>query len=121
MLLYGPISDRMPSQFHKLIENLLRGKLDRHAFERWEIELLLEVEACRLPKSKRDRALRSYRSFVLRQIESGCTRLAGFAEYLAERGQKRRLPQAGASSSAFEAARVFVPPPQAALMSTVAC
>jgi len=73
--------DLLP-QFNHLIRELIRGKILRNTFRAWEIELLLDIESCRLRESARDNILRRYQKAVQRQMEKGETRLMKLSEFL---------------------------------------
>ncbi|MSV34057.1 MAG: hypothetical protein EXQ47_00455 [Bryobacterales bacterium] len=50
-----PDSEAVLAQFNRLIQELLRGNMQRNTFWPWEIELLLDIESCSLRESnKRD-------------------------------------------------------------------
>ena len=40
----------MLNPFNRLIGDLLRGTMSRNAFQPWEVELLLDLDACQVPK-----------------------------------------------------------------------
>jgi len=63
-----PDSDAVLSQFNRLIQELLRGNMNRNTFRPWEIELLLDIEACNLRDSSKREILRRYQRAVQRQI-----------------------------------------------------
>jgi len=69
-------------QFNKLITELLRGKLQRNTFQAWEIEILLDIEACNLRDSNRRETLRRYQKAANRHLEKGGTHLLKLSEYL---------------------------------------
>ena len=48
-----PDSDAVLAQFNRLIQELLRGSMNRNTFRPWEVELLLDIEACNLRDSSR--------------------------------------------------------------------
>ena len=43
-----PDSDAILAQFNRLIQELLRGSLQRNTFRPWEVALLLDIEGCGL-------------------------------------------------------------------------
>jgi len=76
---------------NRLINELLRGTMNRNCFRAWEIELLLDIEGCSLGPSARRDALRRYQKAVKRHYEKGETRLLKFSEFLdAQRSRKPR-------------------------------
>ena len=70
------------ARFNRLINELVRGTLNRNTFRAWEIELLLDMDSCDLSPSARRDALRRYQKAVGRQFENGETRLMKLSEYL---------------------------------------
>ena len=72
-------------QFNRLIRELIRGKIARNTFRAWEIELLLDIENCRLRESARDNILRRYQKAVERQFEKGEARPMKLSEFLARK------------------------------------
>jgi len=59
-----PDSDAVLAQFNRLIQELLRGSMNRNTFRPWEVELLLDIEACHLRDSSRRETLRRYQRAV---------------------------------------------------------
>lgn len=73
--------DQLP-QFNKLIADLLRGKLQRNTFQPWEIEILLDIEACDLKDANRRETLRRYQRAANRFLERGGKHMLRLSEYL---------------------------------------
>lgn len=92
-------TDALLMQFNRLIQELLRGAMNRNTFRPWEIELLLDIEACNLRDSNRREILRRYQKAVHRHIDRGATSLLKLSEYL-ERNRLKR--QSLNSSGALE-------------------
>lgn len=86
---YHEDSELVLAQFNKLIQELLRGNLNRNTFRPWEVELLLDIENCQLKDSKRRETLRRYQRFVQRQMEKGAPGPIKLSEYLARLKAKR--------------------------------
>ncbi len=72
--------------FRRLVRELEEGKTKRHTFQPWEMELLLDIQACDLPRSRRATLLQRYRRAVERQLEDGSPRLLKLSEYLRRSG-----------------------------------
>ena len=87
-------SEAILYRFNRLIRDLLRGTLKRNTFQRWEIDILLDIDACQFTGSKRREMLRRYQRAVERQLERGGTRPMKFSDYVAQL-QSRRPPFAG--------------------------
>jgi hypothetical protein len=61
----------MLNRFKRLFGDLMRGQISRNSFAPWEIELLLDFEACTLPSRRRMEILRQYQRAVERQLDAG--------------------------------------------------
>lgn len=89
MLEYLPDSDTVLAQFHRLIQEVLRGAMNRNTFRPWEIELLLDMEECRFGEANRREVLKRYDKAVHRQMEKGARLPLKLSEYLASVEMKR--------------------------------
>lgn len=76
-------------QFNKLIQELLRGRLNRNTFQPWEIEILLDIDSCDLSETNRRELLKRYQKAANRYFEKGGRTLLKLSEYLAK---KHRQP-----------------------------
>jgi hypothetical protein len=82
-------SDAILAQFNRLIQELLRGTMNRNTFRPWEIEILMDIETCDFGgNSKRD-ALRRYQKAVQKQMEKGADTPMKLSEYLGNLKAKR--------------------------------
>jgi hypothetical protein len=88
-----PDSDAVLAQFNRLIQELLRGSMNRNTFRPWEVELLLDIEACNLRDSSRRETLRRYQRAVQRQMEKGARLPLKLSEYLAAVKAKKAAPK----------------------------
>jgi hypothetical protein len=61
----------MLNRFKRLFAELMRGQTSRNSFQPWEIELLVDFEACELPSRRRMEILRQYQRAVERQLDAG--------------------------------------------------
>jgi len=77
------------SQFNRLMNELLRGKLIRNTFRPWEIEVLLDIQTCDLRDGQKRETLRRYQRAVQRQMEKGSRDPMKLSEYLAANKAKR--------------------------------
>jgi len=92
-----PIEDAelVLAQFNRLIQEILRGTMNRNCFRPWEIRLLLDIEACTLRDGAKRETLRRYQKAVRRAMEKGAARPMLLSEYLAAskaRGSSRARP-----------------------------
>ena len=77
-----PDSDAVLAQFNRLIQELLRGNMHRNTFRPWEVELLLDIEACNLRESAKRETLKRYQKAVQRHMEKGARLPLKLSEYL---------------------------------------
>ena len=91
-----PDSDAVLAQFNRLIQELLRGSMNRNTFRPWEVELLLDIEACHLRDSSRRETLRRYQRAVQRHMEKGARLPFKLSEYLEVVKAKKTKPGAEA-------------------------
>jgi hypothetical protein len=89
-----PDSDAVLAQFNRLIQELLRGNMHRNTFRPWEVELLLDIEACNLRDSSRRETLRRYQRAVQRHMEKGARLPLKLSEYLDAVKSKKKTPKA---------------------------
>ena len=89
-----PDSDAVLAQFNRLIQELLRGNMHRNTFRPWEVELLLDIEACNLRDSSRRETLRRYQRAVQRHMEKGARLPLKLSEYLDAVKAKKKGPKA---------------------------
>lgn len=78
------LEDRL-RQFNKLIQELLRGSLNRNTFQPWEIEILLDIDSCDLGDTNRRELLKRYQKAANRYFERGGRTLLKLSEYLAKK------------------------------------
>ena len=88
-----PDSDAVLAQFNRLIQELLRGSMNRNTFRPWEVELLLDIEACNLRDSSRRETLRRYQRAVQRHMEKGARLPLKLSEYLEAVKAKKATPK----------------------------
>jgi hypothetical protein len=81
-------------QFNKLMQEILRGRMQRNTFQPWEVEILLDIETCTLRDSNRREILRRYQKAANRYVDRGGRTLLKLSEYLEK---KHRQPLNGAS------------------------
>jgi hypothetical protein len=89
-----PDSDAVLAQFNRLIQELLRGNMHRNTFRPWEVELLLDIEACNLRDSSRRETLRRYQRAVQRHMEKGARLPLKLSEYLEAVKAKKKTANA---------------------------
>jgi hypothetical protein len=78
----------MFNRFQRLIAEVIRGETRRTVFQTWEVDLLIDIEACRLDPKRRVGILRQYIRAVGRQLDKGPGPPMKLSEFLALRGPK---------------------------------
>jgi hypothetical protein len=84
-----PDSETVLAQFNRLIQELLRGNMQRNTFRPWEIEILLDIEGCNLREVNKRDTLRRYQKAVQRHMEKGARLPLKLSEYLEALKNKR--------------------------------
>ena len=61
----------MLGRFNRLMGELARGVIARNNFAPWEVELLLDIQTCKLERRRKSETMRQYQRAVERQMETG--------------------------------------------------
>lgn len=85
-----PDSETVLAQFNRLMQELLRGTMNRNTFRPWEIEILLDIEHCELKDSNKKELLRRYQKAVQRHMDRGARLPLKLSEYLEMQRVKRQ-------------------------------
>jgi hypothetical protein len=88
-----PDDDAVLAQFNRLIQEVLRGTMLRNTFRPWEVEVLLDIEACGLRDAARRETLRRYQRAVQRHMQNGGHTPLKLSEYL-DAVRAKRMPRA---------------------------
>jgi hypothetical protein len=80
-----PDLELMANRFDRLVRELLLGEVRRTSFQPWEVHLLLDLDACRLTRSRRDEALRRYQKAVDKQLGRRELPPVRFADFVGRR------------------------------------
>jgi hypothetical protein len=75
-------------QFNKLMAELIRGGIRRTTFQPWEIEVLLDIEACDLRDSNRREILKRYQRAANKFFDRGGRSVLKLSEYLEKRHKR---------------------------------
>ena len=81
----------MFTRFERLLGAVMRGELERNSFQRWEVDILLDLTDCRLDGRRRADILTQYRNAVARQMRSGPGPPMKLSEFLAARERRRAI------------------------------
>src|SRR6202161_1919175 len=84
-------SEARLNRFNRLMQELIRGAMNRNTFQPWEIDLLLDMEACQLREPVKRETLRRYQKAVQRSMEKGAPMPLRLSEYL--NGKKGSPPR----------------------------
>jgi len=81
----GEDSEVIMNRFNKLLQELIRGNMTRNTFQPWEIDILLDIEACQLREVVRRETLRRYQKAVQRAMEKGAPTPFKLSDYLSNK------------------------------------
>jgi hypothetical protein len=76
------------NRFKRLITEVLRGHLTRNTFTPWEVEILIDLEACELEPRRRTEIFKQYQRAVERQMESGADEPMKLSQFLVLRARQ---------------------------------
>ncbi len=79
----------MLGRFRRLMSDVMRGLPSRNVFQRWEVELLLDLDNCDL-RRRRLETLRSYQRAVEKRMEQQLAPPFKLSEYLHGRALRRQ-------------------------------
>jgi hypothetical protein len=93
------------TSFNQLVQEMIGGTIRRHTFTQWELELLLDLQTCRIRKSARPEVLRRYLRAVHQHFLEGESTPLRLSVFLASENQNSR-----ASETQEEEARTLTAP-----------
>jgi hypothetical protein len=76
------------NRFNRLVKEILNGEVRRTCFQAWEVDLLVDLEACRLTRSRREDVLRRYQRAVQHQLERGEIPPIKLSDFMGQRARK---------------------------------
>ena len=97
MLVETLSSEARLNRFNRLMQELIRGNMNRNTFQPWEIEILLDIDACQIREPVKRETLRRYQKAVQRAMEKGAPVPFCLSEYLS--GKKGAAAQTAATKS----------------------
>jgi hypothetical protein len=103
MLVETVDSEARLNRFNRLMQELIRGNMNRNTFQPWEIEILLDIEACQIREPVKRETLRRYQKAVQRAMEKGAPTPLRLSDYLS--GKKGSAPPAPAAKPAESSLR----------------
>ncbi len=78
------------TSLHQLIQEIIGGSTRRHLFTQWELELLLDLQMCRVRKSARPEVLRRYVRAVQQHYSEGALGPLRLSTFLERENQRSR-------------------------------
>jgi hypothetical protein len=93
-------SEARLNRFNRLMQELIRGNMNRNTFQPWEIELLLDIEACQLREPVKRETLRRYQKAVQRAMDKGAPTPFRLSEYLSNKKSAQAAVRQSAKNSA---------------------
>ncbi len=77
------------TSFNQLVQDVIGGTVRRNTFTQWELELLLDLQTCRIRKSARPEVLRRYLKAVQQHFAQGATSPLRLSAFLEREAQER--------------------------------
>ena len=91
--------EAMLAQFNRLVQELLKGSMNRNTFRPWEIEILLDIEDCSFRDGTKRETLKRYQKAVQRQMEKGANMPMKLSEFLSSRAPRAvQLEEVGSAA-----------------------
>jgi len=84
------------TSINRLVHEIIGGSVRRHTFSQWELELLLDLQTCRIRKSARAELLRRYIKAVQQHFSDGALaplRLSAFLDRENQRSRSTAKPE----------------------------
>ncbi len=75
---------------HQLVQEIIVGSVRRNTFSQWELELLLDLQTCRIRKGARSEMLRRYIRAVQQHYAQGAIGPLRLAAFLDRENQRSR-------------------------------
>lgn len=95
-------SEARLNRFNRLMQELIRGAMNRNTFQPWEIDILLDIEACQIQEPVKRETLRRYQKAVQRSMEKGAPMPLRLSEYLSGKKGSPARPAAAEGPAATE-------------------
>jgi hypothetical protein len=95
-LLYDPDKhdiEIVHAQFNRLINELIKGSIGRNTFQAWEVELMLDIQACDFGDTPHKEMLKRYQKAVQRAYDKGAKMPMKLSEYISSLRSRRNAAQ----------------------------
>jgi hypothetical protein len=76
-------------RFNKLLAEVMRGAITRNSFQRWELDILIDMDQCQLDRRRRLEIIRQYQRAVTKQMERGPGPPMMLSQFLEIRARRR--------------------------------
>ncbi|MCX6610180.1 MAG: hypothetical protein NTW74_04950 [Acidobacteria bacterium] len=83
------------AQFNRLMNELIKGAINRNTFQAWEIELMLDIQAADFGDTPQKEMLKRYQKAVQRSYDKGVKMPIKLSEYI-DSLKTRRVANAAA-------------------------
>jgi hypothetical protein len=70
------------AQFNRLMNELIKGAINRNTFQAWEIELMLDIQAADFGDTPQKEMLKRYQKAVQRSYDKGVKMPMKLSEYI---------------------------------------
>jgi hypothetical protein len=97
-------NEMVVSRFNRLMKDVISGQWQRTSFESWEIELLLDIEACAGEIRSRRDLLTRYQKAVQRQLAQRREMPMKLSEYVSHLRTRQAARQTRVTESEFASA-----------------
>ncbi|MEP7366191.1 MAG: hypothetical protein ABI972_23280 [Acidobacteriota bacterium] len=82
------------SRFHRLMGSFISNNLNRTVFQRWEMELLIDIASCQMERRVTIRMFGEYRKAEHQRLATMGGPLMLLSEYLDRRQRRRKIDHA---------------------------
>jgi hypothetical protein len=91
------------TSLNRLVHEIIDGSVRRHTFSQWELELLLDLQTCRVRKSARPELLRRYVRAVQQHFSEGSLAPLRLSAFLDNENQRSRVAAKKAEAAVSQA------------------
>ena len=83
------------TSFNQLVQELIAGTVRRNTFTQWELELLLDLQTCKIRKASRADLLRRYLKAVQQEFAAKGSAPLRLSVFVERENQQRAAAQVG--------------------------
>ena len=107
-LVYDPTKhdvEIVHAQFNRLLNELIKGSINRNTFQPWEIELMLDIQACDFGDTPQKEMLKRYQKAVQRSYDKGVKMPMKLSDYIQGLRSRRAAAAEATGTGADELSR----------------